>query len=149
MESGQRDEYVEKLIVERLSRPDAVDLLTPAAPEVDLAGLRVTANAARARLAEIAEMLGDGELTRAEAQIVRTRASARLERAEADIAAATRSSPLIGLVDAPDPAAVWAGCDIGQRRAVLDTLMTVTVLPARRPGPRFDPDTVEIHWKTS
>lgn len=147
--AGPLDEYIEKVIVERLSRPDAVDLLTPTAPQVNLAALRATANAARTRLAEIAEMLGDGELTRAEAQIARTRANTRLERAEADVATATRSSPLVGLADAPDPAAVWAGCDIGRRRAVLDTLMTVTVLPARRPGPRFDPDTVEIHWKTS
>ncbi|MCA1672844.1 MAG: hypothetical protein LC799_11800, partial [Actinobacteria bacterium] len=147
--AGPLDEYIEKIIIERLSRPDAVNLLTPTAPEVNLAALRATANAARTRLAEIAEMLGDGELTRAEAQIARTRANARLERAEADIAAATRSSPLIGLADAPDPAAVWAACDIGRRRAVLDTLMTVTVLPARRPGPRFDPETIKIAWKAS
>ncbi len=60
--------------------------------------------------------------------------TARLERAEVDIVAATARSPLVGLADAPDPAAVWAGCDIGRRRAVLDTLMTVTVLPTLRPG---------------
>lgn len=54
-------------------------------------------------------MLGEEELIRAEAQIARDRAMARLERAEAEIAAATSSSPLAGIVDAPDPAAMWAG----------------------------------------
>jgi hypothetical protein len=49
-------------------------------------------------------------------------------------------------VDAPDPA-VWAGLDIGRRRAVLDSLMTVTVLSIPRPGPGFDPDTVRIDPK--
>jgi hypothetical protein len=42
---------------------------------------------------------------------------------------------------------VWAGLDIGRRRAVLDCLMTVTVLPITRPGPGFDPDTVRIEPK--
>jgi site-specific DNA recombinase len=145
--AGPLDAYVEAIIVERLSRPDAVELLRPSAPQVDLSGLRAEANAARATLAEIAEMLGEGDLTRAEAQIARGRATARLERAEAKIAAATAASPLAGIVDAPDPAAVWAGLEIGRRRAVLDCLMTVTVLPAIRPGPRFDPATVRIDPK--
>ena len=145
--AGPLDAYIEAIIVERLSRPDAIELLRPAAPEVNLSALRVTANATRARLTEIAEMLGDGELTRTEAQIARTRATARLERTEAEITAATATSPLAGIVDAPNPAAVWAGLDIGRRRAVLDTLMTVTVLPTTRPGPGFDPDTVRIDPK--
>jgi site-specific DNA recombinase len=145
--AGPLDAYIEAIIVERLSRPDAVELLRPSAPEVDLPGLRAAANAARARLTEIAEMLGEGELTRAEAQIARSRATARLEQAEAEIAAATATSPLAGIVDTPDPAAVWAGLEIGRRRAVLDCLMTVTVLPAIRPGPRFDPATVRIDPK--
>lgn len=141
------DTYIEAIIVERLARPDAIGLLRPAAPEVNLSALRATANAARARLTEIAEMLGDGELTRAEAQIARSRATARLEQAEAEIAAATATSPLAGIVDTPDPAAVWAGLDIGRRRAVLDCLMTVTVLPITRPRPGFDPTTVRIEPK--
>ncbi len=145
--AGPLDAYIQAIIVERLSRPDAVELLAPAAPEVDLPALRAAANAARARLAEIAEMLGEGELTRAEAQIARGRASARLERAEAEIAGATAASPLTGLADAPDAGAAWAGCDIGRRRAVLDALMTVTVLPVVRPGQWFDPATVRIEPK--
>jgi site-specific DNA recombinase len=145
--AGPLDAYIEAVIVERLSRSDAIELLRPAAPEVNLSALRATASAARVRLAEIAEMLGEGELTRAEAQIARTRASARLERAEAEIAGATATSPLAGIVDAPDPAAAWAGLDIGRRRAVLDSLMMVTVLPITRLGPGFDPDTVRIDPK--
>jgi site-specific DNA recombinase len=145
--AGPLDAYFEAVIVERLSRPDAIDLLRPATPEVNLSALRATANAARARLTEIAEMLGDEELTRAEAQIARGRASARLERAEAEIVVATECNPLAGLVGAPDPAAVWGGLDIGRRRAVLDALMTVTVLPITRPGPGFDPEAVRIEPK--
>jgi site-specific DNA recombinase len=92
-------------------------------------------------------MLGEQELTRAEAQIARSRVMARLERAEAEIAAATASTPRAGIVEAPDPAAVWGGLEIGRRRAVLDALMTVTVLPVIRPMPWFDPDTIRIDPK--
>jgi DNA invertase Pin-like site-specific DNA recombinase len=143
------DEFVQAVIVERLRRPDAAERLRPAAPDVDLGALRAEANAARARLTEIAEMLGDGELSRAEAQIARTRAQARLDRATAELDAATIPSPLAGIVDAPDPAAAWAGLDLGRKRAVLTELMTVTVEPAR-PGVNpllFDPTTILVEWK--
>jgi site-specific DNA recombinase len=142
--AGPLDAYVESIIIERLSRPDANELLRPAAPDVDLPALRATATAARARLGEIAEMLGDGELTRAEAGIARQRAAARLDAAEGAIAAATVSSPLAWIVDAPDPKAVWIDLDIGRQRAVLAELMIVTVLPITRPGPGFDPKTILI-----
>jgi DNA invertase Pin-like site-specific DNA recombinase len=138
------DAYVEAVILDRLGRSDAVELLRPAAPDVDLPALRATASAARERLGEIAAMLGDGELTRAEAGIARGRATARLEAAEGAIAAATVSSPLAGIVDAPDPKAVWIDLDIGRQRAVLAELMIVTVLPITRPGPGFDPNTILI-----
>lgn len=46
------DAYIEAVIVERLSRSDAIELLRPAAPEVNLSALRATASAARVRLAE-------------------------------------------------------------------------------------------------
>jgi hypothetical protein len=36
---------------------------------------------------------------------------------------------------------------MGRRRAVLDALMTVTVLHVVRPGPWFDPATVRIEPK--
>lgn len=54
------------------------------------------------------------------------------------------SSPLAGIVDAPDPKAVWIDLDIGRQRAVLAELMIVTVLPITRPGPGFDPNTILI-----
>jgi hypothetical protein len=59
---------------------------------------------------------------------------------------------LAGVADAPDPTKVWEGLDLSRRRAIVDALATVTILPARRgrrpgwqPGQSyFDPETVEI-----
>jgi hypothetical protein len=62
---------------------------------------------------------------------------------------------LAGVADAPDPARVWAGLDLSRRRAIIDVLATVTILPARRgrrpgwqPGQTyFDPTTVRVEPK--
>jgi site-specific DNA recombinase len=67
----------------------------------------------------------------------------------------TRGSVLAGVADAADPAKVWAGLDLSRKRAIVDVLIDVVILPARkgrRPGWRagetyFDPDSVEIVWK--
>ena len=60
---------------------------------------------------------------------------------------------------ADDLARLWFGTDsdrsdglpLGKRRAVLDALLTVTVLPARRGqragGLYFDPDFIRVVWK--
>ena len=47
----------------------------------------------------------------------------------------------------PDAADRWYRAPIETRRAALDALMTVTLLPAVRPGAPFDPELVAIAWK--
>jgi hypothetical protein len=59
-------------------------------------------------------------------------------------------APLIG-----DPAATWTRPGPGKRRTVIDTLMTITIMPAPKGRPRgwrqgrryFDPRTVLIAWR--
>ena len=54
-----------------------------------------------------------------------------------------------------DPAATWTRLGPGKRRTVIDTLMTITIMPAPRgrppgwrPGQRYlDPRTVLIAWR--
>lgn len=146
------DEYVEAVIVERLAAADAGELLRPLTPAVDLESLRSDANAARERLREIAAMFGEGDLSVTEARIARTRAKKRLELAEVALNEATVATPLAGLAGAPDIAEVWPTLELGRRRAVLDALMTVTVMRilGKRPqgGPGwFDPAAIKIEWK--
>lgn len=61
---------------------------------------------------------------------------------------ATLPAVFEGLAGNPNAAAVWDGLDNDRRRAVVDALMEVTILPAARRGARFDPNTVAIRWKT-
>jgi hypothetical protein len=79
----------------------------------------------------------------------------RLREVDAEIGRASRGSALQGIAGAPDPAKVWAKLDLDRRRAIVDELVAVTILPApkgRRPGwkpgePYFDPDTVKVEPK--
>jgi hypothetical protein len=87
-------------------------------------------------------------------QLVQATATIRTQREQitAQLAAMSRGSVLAGVADAADPAKVWAGLDLSRKRAIIDVLMTVTILPARRgrrPGWRagesyFDPATVDL-----
>jgi site-specific DNA recombinase len=153
-DAAEADQLVTDVITERLSRPDARDLLA-SDQEVDTAALHTRDQALRERLDELGRLYGDGvidapQLTAATAQI-----RAQREQITAELAAASRGSVLAGVADAPDPAAVWEGLDLSRRRAIIDILAQVTILPARkgrRPGWQagqsyFDPQTVRIEPK--
>jgi hypothetical protein len=145
------DEFVTAVILARLSQPDDADLLARQ-PDIDTAALAREVNALRARIDEAGNMWEAGELTRAEHRARTGRLREKLEAAEAALTDAAPRDPLAGLAGRPDAATVWAGLDIGRRRAIVDLLVTVTLLPARRLGRQpdgsyFDPDTVAITWK--
>jgi site-specific DNA recombinase len=145
------DAFVEAVILERLSRPDAAELLTPD-QKGDTTQLHLQDAALAARLAELGRLAGEGAIDTT--QLVEATAVIRQQREEitAQLAAMSRGSVLAGVADAPDPAKVWQGLDLSRRRAIVDVLATVTILPSRkgrRPGWQpgesyFDPRTVDI-----
>jgi site-specific DNA recombinase len=148
------DAYIEAVIVERLSRPDAADLLAPDQTG-DTSALHLKDAALQARLDELGRLAGEGEID--PSQLVQATAAIRRQREEITTAlrGMTRGSVLAGVADAEDPAKVWKGLDLSRKRAIVDVLSDVVILKAhkgRRPGWRsgetyFDPATVEITWK--
>ncbi|MFP8960051.1 recombinase family protein [Streptomyces nanhaiensis] len=145
------DDHVVLTILDRVSGPDAAGLLARQPDPVDVAGAQADMRQARAILDQLAAALGAGEMDMQEWRVASQAAKGRLERAEQALAGAVRADPVAALVAAQDPAAAWNGLDLSRQRAVLDALMTVTVLPAprgRRPGGSyFDPGAVRIDWK--
>jgi site-specific DNA recombinase len=145
------DAFVTQVILERLRRPDARELLTPD-PTADTAALHLQDAALAERLVELGRLYGDGVIDAPQLQAATAAIRSQRERITAQLAATSRGSVLAGVVDAPDPAAVWAGLDLSRRRAIIDTLAVVTILPARRgrrPGWQagesyFDPRTVAV-----
>lgn len=143
------DAYVSDVVVARLSRPDAVDLFArPAAPGVDLAALRVKAVRLRDIKGAYAVMLGRDErpddMDDAEFSIARRANKDALAEVESRLATAVQTSPAADVAGAEDVRAAWERLSLGQRRAIVVELCTVTVLPTGPRGRGFDRDAVRI-----
>jgi len=70
--------------------------------------------------------------------------AADIERRQAET---TRAPVLADLVTASDLGAAWDALSLAKRRAVVDVLITVTILPTGRGGRAFKPESVRIEWK--
>jgi site-specific DNA recombinase len=140
------DDLVRGLVVERLSRSDAADLLVDdERPDVD--ELRTTAQTLRARLDELAGLFAAGSVTGSQLAAGSERLRAELADVERSMAHASRADVLGDLVRAADPGKVWDAIDVDRQRAVVDTLMTVKLLSPGRGARTFDPATVEVEWR--
>jgi site-specific DNA recombinase len=144
------DEFITAVVLERLRRPD-VHLLLRADPGVDTAALSSEAAAFRVRLDELAALFAEGAVTGAQLAEGTARIRQRLTELEVTLARTVAGSPLNGFADAEDVQAAWGASAVSRRKAVIDVLMTVTLLPAprgRRPGGHyFDADSLRIDWK--
>jgi site-specific DNA recombinase len=142
------DDYVTEVVIERLSRDDAADLLIDH-DQPDVEQLRGKARALRGRLVELGTEFATTDLPAAQLRTINESISAQLVAIETQLADAGRVSVLGGLVGIADVRAVWDGLDLDRRRAVIDTLMTITLYSPGRGARKFDPDTVSIKWRTS
>lgn len=143
------DAFVRSVVVERLSRPDAVRMFAGPARDttVDTNALREEATTVRMRMEKMATdyALGVGEWTASQVQAANRAGTARLARiSELLAAAAPVESPIAELLGADDVAAAWDAAPLSVQRTVVDTLCTVTILPTTIRGSGFHPETVRI-----
>jgi hypothetical protein len=142
------DLFVSHVAVERLKRPDLVDLLAVDDGAKSTAMKR--AEAIRGRLAQAADDYADEKITADQLHRITARLKPELARAELE-ERSHRADPRVKLVlDVAGEFAEekWAGMSVQQRHAVLGVLIDrVRILPVTRRGPGFDPTSVEIVWK--
>lgn len=141
------EDYVSSVVVARLSRPDAADLLTDDA-KPDTGKLREEAVILRTRLDSLAVDFADGALTASQLRAATERLRERLAAVEHELADAGRVDILGPLVSADDVRAAWDGMSVARRRTVIELLMVVRLLPPGRGTRTFRPETVEIEWAT-
>jgi len=142
------EQFVTAVVLERLARPDAVALLTPADLDAGTATALDEAREKRARLEGFYDAAASGELTpgalaRIEARLLPEIATAE-KRARRSV-----GSPLVESLVGPHPKDVWETLTVEQQREVVGTLLSVKILPWGRGRRIFDPESVEITWKTS
>lgn len=139
------DDHVQLAIVERLSRPDAADLMVRPNDPVDVKGAQADLREARETLDELAVSVGAGEMDVRSWKVASAAARERMRAAEALLEQAVRINPAVELIGG-DAAASWNALDLSRRRAVLASMATVTLLPARK-GRGWDATAVRIDWK--
>ena len=137
------DLVVTEAVIARLSRPDAVDLLQA---DVDLDALRAQITELRDRRDGLAGLLADGLLSGPAVRDQATKLTVRISELEQQITAATGDGPLAQMVGVDDVRAVWRKLDLRSRRAIIQTLLDVTVLPVGS-GTRFTDRHVSVEWK--
>ena len=102
----------------------------------------------RARLDELGDLFGDGEIDRRQWARQRERIEGKLDAVSAVLAEQQTESVLDGIATAELPSAAFLAQPVARQRAVVDALMTVRILPAkpgRLPkGVEFDYSRVEI-----
>ncbi len=141
------DEFVTGVVIERLSRPDAVDLLLDT-DRPDTVALRAEAQAVRAQLDEVATMYAAGHVTAAQLRTASDALRGRLTDLETAQGHASRVPILADVVNAADVQGAWDRLPLARRRAVVDCLMTVVLHPGGGGCRTFDRDKVEIVWKS-
>ncbi|MFF4347571.1 recombinase family protein [Streptomyces sp. NPDC001530] len=145
------DQYVEDVIVERLSRDDAQDLLLPGPDDVDVAGLQAESEQIRRRMTDLAGLFGAGQLELAPFTEGMEAARAQLDGVTKQLARAATVDPLVDLVGAPDVRKAWKALELERKRGVLRALVTVTLTTPRQgrmpDGGYFDYDAVQFEWK--
>lgn len=145
------DEHVEDVVVERLSRDDAHDLLLPGPEDVDVAGLQAESEEIRRRMTDLAAMFGAGQIGMEAFTTGTDTARGQLEGVTQQLARAATRDPLVDLVGAKDVRKVWKALDLERKRNVLRALVTVTLLTPRQgrmpDGGYFDYDAVQFDWK--
>lgn len=144
------DEFIKEICIERLSKPDAHDLLAPRAEGPDLAVLHARRIELESRDAGIATLIAKGKMSPKAAEEALDDLDAELRIVNDQIALAVRSDPLADVLDSDNARLWWETATLARRRAVVSALMTV-VLHRVGNGRRITTleaigDTVEIDW---
>ncbi|WP_295790924.1 recombinase family protein [uncultured Microbacterium sp.] len=142
------DEFVEALVVARLSRSDARDLLL-APRSTDSAALHKEAVGLRERMDALAVAFADGLVSASQLRSGTERMRARLNEVDAALADAGKTDVLGELVAANDVGAIWGSYNIDRKRTVVRALMNVTLHGPGRGTRTFRPETVGIEWIAS
>jgi site-specific DNA recombinase len=123
------DEYVARVIVERLSRPDAAGLLAGDQESPDRRALQIEAVAIRGRIEDAAALLADTGQPIAGIRDSIQKLTTRLHEIETQLELPGADPILTELVDAEDVRATWDGLGLNRQRAVVRKLAEVRLHP--------------------
>lgn len=144
------DAFVERVIVARLSRADAVDLLA-SRERPDTEALRAELRRLEVSLRQLGDDEQDGLITRPERVRLTRRANARIAEISGQLREGVDTNALAEIVGHEDVEAAWQAMTLGRKRAILEALATVVVHSVGQGNRRNVDDeamarTVTIEW---
>ena len=139
------DARVETMIIDRLSQPDVLKLLTP---KIDIQPLVQASQELRNRRDDLAALLAEGVLTAAAVREQQGKLQKKLDTFQAQIDAAEGGSQLSALVLADNVEDHWHNkLTFAQRRGITSVLVSVTINKQKNTRV-FDPADVVVEWLT-
>jgi site-specific DNA recombinase len=142
------DALIISLVTARLALPAAAAALARS-DDGQAAEALEHAAAVRARMDLAADAYAAGNIDGAQLIRITGKLRPELDRWQ-QLARATAPAPDLLDLATPDIAQRWDALPLARRRAVIDLLLTITVLPATRIGGHhgFDPNSVRVTWKS-
>ncbi len=140
------DAYVTDLVVERLSRDDARELLI-AHERADLAELIDKANTMRASKKRIAAMRAREEIDDDTFKAFIAEQNRLIEDVESKMHDTNKSAIFEGVIGADDVRAKFEALSLDRKRTIIDALLTVTVLSGQPPRGKLRLDLLPPTWK--
>lgn len=117
--------------------------------DVDVTELHRQRAGVQARLDELASLFADGAIDGSQLRRASTELRSRLMVLDSQLADLARTNPVEDLLGAGGRLAEkWAAMSKDLQGRVVNELMTVTTLPAPRGRRAFDPEFIQIEWKT-
>jgi DNA invertase Pin-like site-specific DNA recombinase len=140
------DAFVTEVVITRLSRPDALVLLT-GPRDGDAAAAAEQARELRARLTSFYDQAADGRISPTGLARIEARLLEQIKATERR--AHPRGLPsVVTDLASPDAAATWQSLSVPQRREVVRALLVPRILLSGKGTRFFNPDRIEIVWRT-
>lgn len=140
------DEFVLRLIAARLSQPDALEAFREDTNKLMAENTR-QAKALEARLESIERDYDSGEIDGKRYRAASEGVKEQLEVVYSQRATIVGGNALAEVLRSDAPAQAFLDASLGVKRAIIDALVTVTLLKGVRGQKGFDPDSVRIEWK--
>jgi DNA invertase Pin-like site-specific DNA recombinase len=138
------DNWVTWRVANALAQPDAWRALMSGDSE-SAAQLREQESALRSRLDVLAADFADGVLTRDQLRTATERIKRRLANVESQLYGPDAHRYFGDVIDADDPRAAFKKLPLDRKRALIESMVTVTIMPIGHGGNKvFDPLMVEI-----
>lgn len=140
------DDYVTATLLERMTQPDAADLL--ANRGVDIGALSLQRDGLQRKLDNLTDLFNDDQIDAEQFGKSSRDTRNKLAVIDRQLADATRTSPAAALVAAGANAwEVWQEMTPTQRAQAVDEVAVVTILPCPPGLRKFDSDYVDIAWR--